>query len=236
VSNGIKVAIASRQAHYAANVGTPVCIRIPEVAHPLYLRAGTSDLAIFDQVIVGRELEGVRHFNPSVLVDAGANIGVAAALFATWWPEALVICIEVESGNLSQLKLNTAGYPNIKIVPAGLWSHSTKLAIQNGDADACAFIVTEQPDGPIAAIGVWDLMTQEGLSRIDLLKMDIEGSEIEVFSSAGAWIDLVDVVCVELHERLRSGCIAAFHGALSNQPFSIGESGEYSIAVRHGAS
>ena len=32
--------------------------------------------------------------------------------------------------------------------------------------------------------------------RIDLLKLDIEGSEAEVFASSSGWIDRVDAICL----------------------------------------
>ncbi len=55
------------------------------------------------------------------------------------------------------------------------------------------------------------IMSEYGLEKIDLLKIDIEGAEKEVFSETSNWIGLVDSIVVELHERLRGGCNRSFY-------------------------
>ena len=46
---------------------------------------------------------------------------------------------------------------------------------------------------------------------IDILKIDIEGAEKEVFSDTSAWIEKVDSIIIELHERMKPGCISSFY-------------------------
>ncbi len=55
-------------------------------------------------------------------------------------------------------------------------------------------------------------MHETGIVSIDLLKVDIEGAEIEVFESC-PWIKRVQVIALELHERVRPGCSAAVMNA-----------------------
>ncbi len=50
-------------------------------------------------------------------------------------------------------------------------------------------------------------MRETGIVSIDLLKVDIEGAEIEVFESC-PWIKNVQITAIELHERVRPGCSA----------------------------
>ena len=49
--------------------------------------------------------------------------------------------------------------------------------------------------------------------RIDLLKMDIEGGEREVFADSGEWIDSIDQIAIELHDDIHPGCRAAVERA-----------------------
>ena len=49
-------------------------------------------------------------------------------------------------------------------------------------------------------------MADYRLSRIDILKVDIEGAEREVFNDTSAWIGRVNSVIIELHERMKVGC------------------------------
>ena len=43
--------------------------------------------------------------------------------------------------------------------------------------------------------------------------MDIEGSERGVLANSSTWIDRVDALVVELHDRKAPGCTAAFETA-----------------------
>ena len=55
------------------------------------------------------------------------------------------------------------------------------------------------------------IMNDYHLDKIDILKVDIEGADKEVFSNALSWIEKVDALIIELHERMKTGyAIAVF--------------------------
>jgi hypothetical protein len=54
-------------------------------------------------------------------------------------------------------------------------------------------------------------MNDYNLTSIDILKIDIEGAEKEVFEDSSLWIDKVDSLIVELHERMKPGCNRTFY-------------------------
>ncbi|WP_261361958.1 FkbM family methyltransferase [Frigoriglobus tundricola] len=43
------------------------------------------------------------------------------------------------------------------------------------------------------------LIGAAGFPHIDLLKVDVEGAEVELFRTADRWIDRVNVICIEFH-------------------------------------
>lgn len=49
------------------------------------------------------------------------------------------------------------------------------------------------------------------LNKIDILKIDIEGAEKEVFEDASSWIGKVEALIIELHEDMKSGCNRSFY-------------------------
>ena len=53
-------------------------------------------------------------------------------------------------------------------------------------------------------------MAEYMLDGIDLLKIDIEGAEREVFEDTSAWIGRVRSLIVELHEHFKPGCERSF--------------------------
>ncbi len=69
----------------------------------------------------------------------------------------------------------------------------------------------------------------------DLVKIDIEGSELELFSEATDWLRRVGVVVLELHDRFRPGCRAALDRAIAASKVSFREQhrGEDAIFIRN---
>jgi hypothetical protein len=65
----------------------------------------------------------------------------------------------------------------------------------------------------IPAVTINDVLAKIDLSRIDVLKVDIEGAEEEVFRSSELWIDRVDAIIIELHDRHTPGCSGALFRA-----------------------
>jgi hypothetical protein len=56
------------------------------------------------------------------------------------------------------------------------------------------------------------------ISGIDLLKIDVEGAECEIFETSQNWIERVRTICIELHDRLRPGCREAYERATTGFP------------------
>jgi hypothetical protein len=67
---------------------------------------------------------------------------------------------------------------------------------------------------------------------VGLLKLDVEGAEVEVLASAERWIDRVDALMVEEHERYRPGCRTAIERVASRWGFSVTLSGDYHVLTR----
>ena len=70
-------------------------------------------------------------------------------------------------------------------------------------------------------------MTKFNIPYIDILKMDIEGAEKEIFEFGYAnWIPKVKVMIVELHDRYKEGCSKAFFKTMGEYEFSSRIRGE----------
>jgi hypothetical protein len=52
------------------------------VKHPVYVRPGTTDIEVMQQVLLDYEYDFKLPGRPQVIVDAGANIGLASVYFA----------------------------------------------------------------------------------------------------------------------------------------------------------
>ena len=182
------------------------------------VRPGTADLDVYDEVMVRDTYRIDLDPAPKFIVDAGAHIGLTARVFASRFPDARIYCLEVEERNAALASRNTSGCPNVHVLQAGLWSDASTVAISNPAAATWSFRVHASSTG-IPTFGVLDLMRQFNMPTIDLLKMDVEGAEVDVLETAPSWIDRVGVMMIELHDRHRPACTAALSAAVANAGF-----------------
>lgn len=176
-----------------------------------WVRLGTSDLDTYAQVMRRREYDLNYPRTPSVIIDAGAHIGIASRWFASRFPDATIIAVELEPANYELLVENTRHLPNVTCVHAALWPTDTWVGIANPDASTWEF--KAEDGGEIRAVSIPTLMREYEIDLIGLLKLDIEGAELQVLEASGSWIDRVDMVVAELHDRFAPGCTEALNAA-----------------------
>jgi FkbM family methyltransferase len=187
---------------------------------PIYLRVQTSDVPTYEQVFIDQEYSFSVERPPKTIIDAGANIGLASVYFANQWPEATIIAVEPEKSNFELLQKNVAPYANIHPVNAALWSKTSDIHLIDTGLGNWSFM-TEEVDcqtklqgevlHTIQAITVERLMLDFQLEKIDIFKIDIEGAEKEVFRDTSCWIEKVDAIIIELHEKMQPGAVRSFY-------------------------
>ena len=182
-----------------------VSLRLPGIAHPIYLRPFTSDWTALRHVLEERDCDVPLDREPRFIIDGGANIGLASVLLANRYPQARILAVEPHSDNAILLRLNCREYPNVQLVPSAIWSSNTYLEIANPDTEihggfqVRATGPTPTP-GSFHAVTIADLLATGGATEIDLLKLDIEGAETEIFSHGSErWISAVRALVIETH-------------------------------------
>jgi len=198
-----------------------ISIRIPQSRGEVFLRVGSTDFLSFEQVFLLGNYEFEPDNNVKFIIDAGANVGYMTLLFADRFPSARIFALEPEPGNFELLKANTASNPNILPIHGALWSKKTFLKVTNPGAEEWAFQMKEvgSSEGGIQAFTIQDLLERSKSPSIDILKMDIEGAEKEVFSGNVDWLARVDRMVVEIHTRISPDCEAPFRAAVEKHPF-----------------
>ena len=199
----------------------PARASVPIPGGRIWLRPGTTDQRVFEGVFVRRDY-AVGIGQAEYIVDAGAHIGCASVFFGHLFPAAHIVAVEPEEGNFQLLVRNLAHLRAAHPVRGALWSHSTELAIWNPWKETWSYRVSSQPTSSVTvpAYSVEDLIQRYALPRIDVLKIDIEGAEIEALQEAPRWIDRVGTLIVEVHEKWRPGCAATVEAAVAGQRFT----------------
>jgi FkbM family methyltransferase len=187
-----------------------VTIRVRGIAAPFEVRLRTSDLAVVAQVFVDGEYDTDYGIEPECIVDAGANIGASPIYFANRFPAARVVAIEPDPANYAILCSNVRRWPQITPVHAALWPEDTMVELSDPGYGTWGYQASVSRDGSIPAMSMNRLLESNGLERVDLLKIDIEGAERELFEAAGDWIHRVRAIVIELHDQQTPGCEEAF--------------------------
>ena len=200
-------------------------ILLPKYRFPIILRNNSTDTNVFYQVFLEKSYQIKTNFKPKVIIDCGANIGLASVFFKNRYPEATIIAIEPEESNFKMLKANTNTnmYHNIHCLKKGVWNKSANLIVNDNGYGNWGFTVDEveyENSNTIAAISINEIMSKFNLQHIDILKIDIEGSEKELFlENFENWLSKTKILIIELHDGLNSGASKSFFSAISGYEF-----------------
>lgn len=210
-------------------------LKIKGYRHPLFYRYNTSDQGIFYQIFLLEEYSCLNDLpEPKLIIDAGANVGFSSIYFLNKYPNAHIIAVEPDDENFKLCEKNLSFYSDrVSLIKSGIWSHQTGLTVCGDKNNESAIQVKECQLGEkadIDAIDIDNLLNNSGFTSIDLLKMDIEGSESVVFFNKDAkWLTKVTNIVIELHGK---ECEQQFFNALSTYNYDLSQYGELTVCKR----
>lgn len=202
------------------------------------LRPNSSDFKVFEQIFFFEHYKAATQIQEAeVIVDCGANAGYSALFFLKHFPHARVIAVEPDADNAELCRRNLRPYRDRSIVlQKAIWGNVGKLGFaedtrypgEEWGIQVREAIPTASGE-TIEALDIPTLMTMAGVQHIDLLKIDIERSEIDVFqSNPEAWLDRINNIAIELHG---SDCSEVFHSAMSHYSFEEMECGDVTLCL-----
>ena len=147
------------------------------------------------------------------VIDLGANVGLSGRWFRRRFPTAKLVLVEPDAGNVELVRRNHAGDAGVVVVQAAVTSTpgTVRLATEGRQSDS--FVVASE-GVEVRGTTVAELIAEHCGSGTILVKMDIEGSELEVFDGDTSWLGSISYLAAELHDRLRPGCSSAFYRAV----------------------
>lgn len=194
------------------------------------IRRNQSDLLILWQVFLKRFYELGVHYRLDedidtldTIVDLGGNTGLAAAYFTARYRPRTLLSVEPIPQNVAVLRHNAAlSGLDWKIEPAAVAGASgTAEFTVSAFWDTCTAVpavadlrrtrpyrlenVLARPSVRVPALTVDEVLAKHGIGHVDLLKVDIEGSEAEVFSQVQPWMEQVERIVLEVHDKYIDG-------------------------------
>jgi FkbM family methyltransferase len=217
-------------------IARPYALYSPECPTAVWCRPLTSDRMAFAQIFIDRGYPVPARLEPRLIVDCGANVGYASLFFLGRSKTARVVAIEPDDRNYALLARNLRAFGDrAETIHGAVWRREAGLRVLKGcyrDGLEWATQVRECVDGEspeLIGTTIQEILARSDEPFIDILKIDIEGAEAEMFAGVVAWIDRVRVLMIELHDAEAS---RAFHRALWGRPFRVFERGELTIAER----
>jgi FkbM family methyltransferase len=195
-----------------------VPVRFRSLDHPILIRPGTCDLgAAVDNLV---RLEYGRYpprDAPRVLVDGGAYIGDTSAFFLSRYPGLTAWSLEPDATSFAAAVRNIAPYgTRAHVLQSALCAVSGQVCVSGTEIAAR---VGSGSGTTVPAITIEQLLEIIPEKFIDILKLDIEGAETEIFEhSPERWLPFVGMIIVETHGPESS---RAMEGAMRNNGWSI---------------
>lgn len=172
------------------------------------------------------------------IIDGGANIGDETARFYLHHPEAQIVAVEAERENFRMLEKNFGRLNRVRLVHGGLWSSDCDLKVipaASGNREAFRVEVAPRGAGDIKAYSIKAIMDLMQWGEIDILKLDIEGAEHELFTqNVASWIDRVKVFIFEVPDGDHPGTTQEIFRALGDRVFDTHLCGENLILIKRG--
>ena len=148
----------------------------------------------------------VRNGKTPLIIDCGANCGMAIRYFTETFPEAHVVAVEPEPANMALARSNNAS-GNVAYQLAGIGSTDTRANIRDPGEGNWAYQVEENAGGDVSIISLNSLLAKYDSARYApfMVKIDIEGFEANLFEKNTEWIDRFPLLIIELHDWMLPG-------------------------------
>lgn len=215
-----------------------VVVKLPDIGWDVNLRLQTSDIPTFEQIFVDKEYEiPALPLDIETLVDLGANIGLSTLYFASKYPNARILAIEPDRGNYDMLVENTAMLGDrIQRRNVAAWKSGGFVSLHaentSGESlDAWGFRTSDSTGSSTSRLTRCEridvLLDEAGLSDVDVLKIDVEGAELEIFSERPEeWLHRIRFIIIETHDSFREGSEKAVRDAIRETFDELPRSGE----------
>ena len=192
-----------------------------------YLDEGSFRILLGEVFFNGDYLIDLGSSDP-VILDCGANIGLATLFLKRLYPGAHISCFEADPTTASMLRQNIEKnhLPNVAI-------HNVMLA---NDDEEHSFYVASDMEGSLMMSSIPDRLSNhreiqvkgsrlsnyiEG--QVDLVKLDVEGAEFEVLTDLieSGKLPLIRRMIIEYHHKIggHASCLSKFLGLLEQEGF-----------------
>lgn len=168
------------------------------------VRTPANRIGFESRLIMGRDplhdVKAILGQDPRCIFDVGAHVGQTARRFAQAFPRAEIYSFEPDSRSFAALLANTGSLRRVTCVHAAVGGRGGEATLFRNaydqtnsllpnDADAAQFVLFPDYVAPagteqVPLITLDAFRAERGIGAVDLLKMDVQGYELEVLRGA----------------------------------------------------
>lgn len=166
-----------------------------------YFRCSESIAKYLDRVF-GGEYEVPLYYktNPPIILDLGANYGAFSVWASHRWPGSVIHAFEPHPDTFAVLQENLINFPLVKAYPYGVGEAGIRVLIDgpSNAGESSLYLQENQKDFTGLHVEVTDPLS---LPKAQILKMDIEGCELEVLEPLIKDGREFDAIMFEYHRK-----------------------------------
>jgi FkbM family methyltransferase len=197
--NMIKILVRSRSLRFTSDmvrvVPSALLSRLRWSGRDILYRSGTTDPFVLYQVLLKRGRKAEYYvppiLSPKVILDVGSNIGASIIYFRHQFPNASILGFEPHPDTFRILEENVAHLHGVTVFNFGLGASDQRIAVRADKVNFGAFNTRGcfkdrgQPAAPVECEirRLDDVLRELGVTQVDLIKIDCEGAEADVFST-----------------------------------------------------
>jgi FkbM family methyltransferase len=207
----------------------------------VFLREVGSDILTFDEVIKRQVYGNIlsRLERCETVIDLGANIGLASLYFAGHYPSCQLFAVEPNPDTYRMLTANLRELVEngrCRTLKAAVWGSEKALIADHSQAPEHYSAFSTKEANPeesatetMSGLPIREIIKNSGFTKIDLLKVDIEGAEVELFKGDVGWLHSVNSIAIEFHGDSRNE--SKFDEIMRDYKFHIYDQDPHTVVV-----
>ena len=185
-------------------------VKTKNLSFPFYYKTVSKETGgYFFRIIKGDVYKKIDYKNKvNLIIDLGANFGSASICFALRYPDATIMAFEPATETYKILELNTKIFNQIfcynlaasnKSKEQKIYIDTDKMGRSSLVSDHLNYNFNHQEK--VQSVDFNNFIIENNIDKIDILKIDIEGSEYKVLTSMKNFLINVGIIYIEMHGK-----------------------------------
>ncbi len=183
---------------YKAKRHTPQTINLNGT--PVKIVDSASFMYMYHEIYVNEIYKFKTAEKEPVILDLGANIGLSVLYFKSIYPKAKITAFEADPLIYRVLQENTSNLTGVELVPKAVYDSIGEINFTSDGSDGGSIF---QSSGGIVKVPTC-LLSEYLQHKVDFLKIDIEGAELQVLKESAHLLGNVNNLFVEYHSFVKN--------------------------------